>query len=169
MLNTNKHIKTGYTTPKDYFNSFDKKLEQKIILDTNKKKSGYQIPHKYFEFFEEELISKTLLTKQNKIISILANKKYYFISSAAAIIILSLFILNPRQNTNVSFDNIETVFIEEYLSNEEIDIPNTEITELLKIDLEDLDVISFLNIKEDKILEYIKEDANMENFNEINL
>ena len=106
---------------------------------------------------------------KTKVISIFNTRKFYSRVSAAAIIILCLFVLNSIYSEPDSFDDLEYSTIEEYINTENINISNLEIAELYGIQLTDLDHISFLNLKDDIILDYILEETTTDNYYESDL
>lgn len=162
MTPNKKHKKTGFTTPKNYFNCLEENLASKLYLNnTFKEKTGFNVPENYFQTLDDRLINTIKKSNETRVISIFNTSRFYSIASAAAIIILCLFILNPIHSESDSFDHLEIASIEEYFSTENIDITNLEIAELYEIQSTELDQISFLNLKNDIIIEYlIKETTN---------
>lgn len=57
--NTRHNNSTGFTTPKDYFSSFNENLFEKLHPNsTDIEDTGFSIPNGYFESFDDELFSK---------------------------------------------------------------------------------------------------------------
>ena len=170
MTPKNKHKKTGFTTPKNYFKCLEEGLLSKLYLDNNfKEKTGFNVPDNYFEKLDDRLINTIKKSKETKVISIFNTRKFYSRVSAAAIIILCLFVLNSIYSEPDSFDDLEYSTIEEYINTENINISNLEIAELYGIQLTDLDHISFLNLKDDIILDYILEETTTDYYYESDL
>ena len=69
MNTKNKHIKTGFTTPDDYFNNFDEKVLNKLSIAENEVtlplETGYKTPDKYFSNFEESVLHQLSDVKNN--------------------------------------------------------------------------------------------------------
>ena len=122
MKNENLHsIKsTGFKTPEDYFESledavFSKMKEQEI--HSNVGFSGFKVPSGYFEDFDSKVISLVAEDK-SKVISLFDWKKIAYISGIAASVIL---VFNLFTNSDqLTFDDLETASIENYLINEDL-------------------------------------------------
>jgi hypothetical protein len=170
MISNNKHRATGYTSPKDYFDGFEKNLLNKLpeAVNTNKD-TGYKVPNDYFDAFEKKLIQTIEKPKRTKVISLFNKKTLYYASSVAAVIMLCLFIIKPTPTNLISFENLEYVSIEDYINNENITISNSEIAELYEIEKVDLDNISFLNTEDDTIINYLFEETSADNYYESEL
>ena len=123
MKNENLHsIKsTGFKTPEDYFESledavFSKMKEQKI--HSNVGFSGFKVPSGYFEDFDSKVLSLVAEDK-SKVISLFDWKKIAYISGIAASLIL-VFNLLFTNSDQLTFDDLETASIENYLINEDL-------------------------------------------------
>ena len=166
MNSNNKHIKTGFKTPDNYFDSFEEKLLNKLSIETEvliDNKTGYKIPKDYFDAFEKELLSK-VEKPEPKVIPLFNTRKLYYVASVAAILIFSLFIINPTYSDPITFDDLEYASIEEYINTENIDISAVELADLYGVETNDLDHISFLNIEDDNILEYLSEETTSDDY-----
>lgn len=124
MKNENLHnIKsTGYKIPDNYFESledavFSKLAEENIYSRVHA--SGFKVPESYFELLDAKIINAVVEKDTTKIISLFSWKKVAYISGIAASLILAfnLFFTNPNQLT---FDDLETASIENYLMNEDL-------------------------------------------------
>jgi len=62
MNKNNKHIKTGFKTPDNYFNNFDKKVLKQLSIEESESilplETGFSTPDNYFDNFEEKLSHK---------------------------------------------------------------------------------------------------------------
>lgn len=166
MHTDNKHIKTGFKTPDNYFESFDEKLLNKLSIKTDvpvEKETGFKVPKGYFDSFENELLNK-IDKPTPKVISLFSTSKFYYAASVAAIIVFSLFIINPTYSDPITFDNLEYASIEEYINTEILDITAIELADLYEVETKDLDNISFLNIEDDNILEYLSEETTSDDY-----
>ncbi len=160
-MNTNKApIKTGFKTPKNYFNTFESNVFEQINLET---KTGYTVPENYFDSLEDEVL-KEIFSDKTKVISLIKRKQLIYISTIAAALVFSLFILKPSDLQKTTFENIEYTVLEDYLSIEKIDISANELAELYNINSNDLDGISFSNIDENNILEYLSDETISEDY-----
>jgi hypothetical protein len=161
MNTDNKHIKTGFKTPANYFDSIEEKLLNQLSIKTDvqvENKTGFKVPEGYFDSFEKELMNK-IKKPEPKVISIFNKKNFYYVASVAAILIFSLFIINPTYSDPITFDDLEYASIEEYINTENLEITAIELADLYGVQTNDLDNISFLNIEDENILEYLSEET----------
>lgn len=87
----NNKIKTGFSTPIDYFDTLSDKLFEKIngevITDLLSERSGFIVPENYFTKNEAKLLSKINPSK-TKVISL--KTAFYKVSGIAAILLLTI-------------------------------------------------------------------------------
>lgn len=161
MDNTKKHIKTGFKTPDNYFNTFEDTLYEQLSINT---KTGFEAPKDYFEDLEEKLLKKIEQPKKSKLISLVNKKQFLSFSSIAAAFIIAFFIVKPSELNPLNFNDIEYADYEDYLNTEELDISSNELVELLEIDSEDLNNISFVTIENENILNYLSDETTSDDF-----
>jgi len=123
MKNKKLHsIKTsGFETQKDYFSNFEEQLFSKIKLSETVEKSGFNTPEDYFENFEDKF--KQTLTKENntKVIALFNWKHAASVAAIAACLILMFTLFYPQRD-DLTFEDLETVSIENYLDAREYSI-----------------------------------------------
>lgn len=123
MKNKNLHnIKsTGFKIPEDYFGSledavFSKMTEQKITSTVNT--TGFKAPNDYFETLDAKIVSRVETQSTSKVIPLFNWKKVAYISGIAASLILAI---NVFSNSNpLTFDDLETASIENYLIDQDL-------------------------------------------------
>lgn len=154
MQNNNKHIKTGFKTPDNYF----EKLEAQLLDELNPKmETGFTIPNDYFKNVNDKIIATN--TKPTKVIALFSRKNFMYASSIAAALVLGVYFLLPKEN-NVSFNDVTYASLIEYTDDE---FKNTyEIMHASDITDEDLDDLSDIPIDEELLLEYLSENENIE-------
>ena len=109
-LKNNK--KSGFTVPKNYFETFDMDFISEQNLKQTFKKTGFKTPDTYFEQFEIRIpktVPSITLRSLNK-------KTTFYISGIAASLVLLLMFSWPSENR----ENITAEAIENYLIYEEI-------------------------------------------------
>jgi hypothetical protein len=122
MMKKNKlhNIKsTGFKTPDNYFESFEARLQERLIkkeIIEGIESTGYSVPKGYFETFENNLVDK--LKHDKSVIALKPRRKLYYIAGIAASFIL-LFSLFYNTEDGLSIDTIDTVAIESYLYQED--------------------------------------------------
>ena len=160
-MNTNKeHKKTGFKTPDNYFNTFENSLFEQLTIETE---TGYNIPKDYFDTLEVDVL-KQIEPSKTKVISLINKKQLAYISTIAATLVFSFFILKPADLQKITFDDIEYSAYENYFSAEDINISSYEIAEIYEINSSDLDEISFSNLEEDNIIDYLSKETVSEDY-----
>ena len=151
--------KTGFKTPKDYFNNLEDVILSEIKLQETFTESGFTAPKGYFDILEERIIDKVSKKETTKVIPLFSKRNIIYISSIAAAILL-LFNLNVF-NKQTTFDTIDTQTVENYILNE--NIGTYEIASVLSDEylLEE----SFIEFKvdDDAVETYILNDLDIEN------
>lgn len=147
-LKSNK--KSGFTVPKDYFETFDMDFILEQDLKQTFKKTGFKTPDTYFEELEIRLPKKA----PTKTLRSLNKKTTFYISGIAASLVLLLMFSWPSENR----ENITAEAIENYLMYEEIQ--SDELAGFLTSD--ELDDLSTLSISASEIEIYIFENASLE-------
>lgn len=160
MNTTNNHIKTGFKTPDNYFDDFENNLFEQLQLEN---KTGFTTPENYFDTLEADVL-KHIKPSKTKVISLNNKKQLAYISTIAAALVFSFFILKPADLQKITFDDIEYSAYENYFSAEDINISSTELAEMYDITPYDLDMISFSNIEEDNITDYLSNETISEDY-----
>ena len=127
-MKTNKQIKrnpSGFVTPKDYFDSFDGRLLQKISENKTKlqhnlpKTPGFEVPEAYFNTVEKSILNQTTHQNKGKVIS-LWYQKIAKVAAVALILISGYGILevsSKNANNEDNFSSINDTDLELYIEN----------------------------------------------------
>lgn len=113
---------TGFKTPPNYFESLDNTIFSKLDADNHLgdiSASGFKVPDTYFESFDDTILNALKIEDDAKVIPLYSWKKVAYISGIAASIVLAFNLLFNQSNT-VTFDNLETASIEDYLIGEDL-------------------------------------------------
>lgn len=160
--NNLRNIKsTGFTTPDQYFESFDDKLFQHLNQNGSIEgieKSGHTVPKDYFESVEETIWSR-LPTEEKSIMPLKSRTPYYYVAGIAAslILLVAIFITYEKPENALSIDMVET-----YLENRGLN--SYELAQLLSdVDLlEDDFTIIKTTYEEDHLESYLLEHSDIE-------
>ena len=144
------NITSGFTVPKDYFETFDMDFILEQDLKQTFKKTGFKTPDTYFKKLEIRLPKKAPIKTHRS----LNKKTTFYISGIAASLVLLLMFSWPSEN----LENITAEAIENYLIYEEIQ--SDELAGFLTSD--ELDDLSTLSISASEIEIYIFENASLE-------
>lgn len=165
-------IKTGFSSPTNYFDNIEDAINAKLIEETLPKAHGFKISENYFDNLEDQIILKTKKEevqdfKQTKVIS-LKDKllKIIPLAAAASIILfigLNSYILDNNNTTNlnhISDDDME-YFLE---SNA---IHTIDIAAVFNNDIENESILSLTTIEVESIEDYMNSIDNTYLLNEL--
>ncbi|WP_046759061.1 hypothetical protein [Kordia jejudonensis] len=163
----NKKITEGFSTPKDYFESFEERFFGTFEAESMfPKEEGFKTPDAYFDGLENTLADKLFAVeqKETKVIS-MPNRKHYlkYISYAAAACIVVLITINffkPTDTVNGSiFDNVANSEINTFIENDLIALNNYEL--MTAFEEENIDVSSIFEVElnETETIDYLENNA----------
>lgn len=113
---------TGYKTPDNYFELLEEAICSKLKEETIASKlqtSGFKVPESYFQTLDARILKNVNENSSTKIIPMFRWKKFGYISGIAASLLLTLNIFFNNSN-RLTFDDLETASIENYLLNEDL-------------------------------------------------
>lgn len=113
---------TGYKTPEDYFDSLEDAIFSKLSVDHISSKfhtTGFKVPESYFETLDAKILKNVSKNRSASVIPIFNWKKVAYLSGIAASLVLAFNIFFNNSNS-LTFDDLETASIENYLMNEDL-------------------------------------------------
>jgi len=124
MKNKNLHNinKTGFKAPKDYFESFEDTLMNKINNNqslNNIDATGFELPNDYFENFEDKLHKRISKENDSKVVRLFTRRNLVYLSGVAAAVLI-LFNLSIF-DTKVTWDSLDIQTVENYIIGEDFD------------------------------------------------
>ncbi|ASV31883.1 hypothetical protein [Maribacter cobaltidurans] len=162
--------KNPFNIPKDYFNSFEDKLKDRIFKEDSfiPKNDGFGIPESYFEQLQAQLTAKVEEEKSSpKVTPLYSYKKFLAIAASIAALLILAVGINWNNDDTLSFTDLANSEIEAYFNDTEIDLSSDEIAEVLPIDGYEINDFVKPEMTEENLLDYLNE--NVENFEELNL
>jgi len=147
---------SGFETPKDYFESFEdqllERLNEKEVIKASET-SGFKVPIDYFDSVESNVIEKLDTKPETPVIALKSRRTFYYVAGIAASFAL-IFSLVFNNTDNLSIDAIETASIESYLYQE--DYTNDDLAALFKSD--EISETNFIdiNVSDDTLNEYFE-------------
>ncbi|QHI38890.1 hypothetical protein IMCC3317_42900 [Kordia antarctica] len=163
MKNKKLHINknSGFTTPKDYFETFEDRLFDSIKTETIiPKEEGFKVPDTYFDGLEDSL-SAQLFSSENetKVIPLNTKKSFLkYIGYAAAACVLFLGAINFFQDETVdnSIDSVVNSEINTFIENDLIALNNYEL--MTAFEEENIDVSSLfeVSLNETETIDYLE-------------
>jgi hypothetical protein len=159
-LHTN-NLPSGFTTPKDYFDTFEDRLFDKFQAETViPKETGFTIPDNYFDGLEDSLANELFPSeeKEKKVIPIHTKRNYLkYIGYAAAACVLFLGVINFFQSptTEFSIDDVVNSEINTFIENDLIAMNNYEL--MTAFEEENIDVSSLFEVtlNETETIDYL--------------
>jgi len=157
--------KTGFKTPKNYFQNLEDQIMDTIKLDNALKSiddAGFKIPQGYLDTVEDLVLTKVTKTSNPKVISILNKQTLIYISGVAAAVLIMFNIFWNKTETTI--DTLDAELVENYFIDQGI---NTfEIATLLTNDEEiNIDIEIFdETFNDDSLEDYLLENMDLEDF-----
>lgn len=142
--NLNNVKKTGFKVPQNYFEEFENSILTEAKLKNLVIDSGFKAPEGYLDNFSVPI------EKETKVISIFSKKNMLLVSSIAAAIVL-FFSLNVFDNSPLSFDDLDTTTVDNYILNE------TEIGDLTSLFQDN-------ELSENQFIDYSLSDEALDNY-----
>tara|TARA_R110002124_G_scaffold5301_1_gene33147 strand:+ start:154435 stop:154935 length:501 start_codon:yes stop_codon:yes gene_type:complete len=148
----------GFTTPKDYFESFDARLLQRLSEENMPKESGFKVPPKYFESFEGRLLKRIdNLEETAKVRPLFGKRTMIYAAAIAACAVMIFSVFNFQKNSNTDINELQLSNIESYIEDGNLDFSALDIVAF--IDDDQLSSFSFDDafLSEENIEEYLLE------------
>ncbi|GAA4242630.1 MULTISPECIES: hypothetical protein [Winogradskyella] len=146
---------SGFKTPDHYFESLDnqifERLNEKEII-SGSKTPGFTVPNDYFNSVETKILEELKTTTKKPVITLKSRNTFYYIAGIAASFVLLFSLVFNKDR--ISFENIDTALIENYLYYEEY--TNDDFASLFKTsDISETDFID-INISEETLNQYFE-------------
>ncbi|RPD99910.1 hypothetical protein EGM88_01195 [Aureibaculum marinum] len=175
-----EHIKkSGFKTPKEYFNTLEDAVFTKLTSNKFPKKSGIKVPEGYFNSIEDNVLNKINLKnketgfkipdhyletvednvlkninkkqKDPKVINFTSIFLKKIIPIVAAASLLLFIFINYNQSSDVNLNQLASSEIEQWIDNDLITFDTYEITDVFEdIELEDEPIF-----EEEELLDYL--------------
>ena len=144
---------SGLNTPTDYFEGLEAVILNKAKLNDKVSDTGFKVPQDYFETIEDSIIKNTKQTP--KVITLFSKKTLLYVSSIAAVVVL-FFSLSTIVNGEDTFTlaDVDTEQIDHYVLNE------TQATDIAALFTEtELENTSFIdyNLSDDTLDSYLED------------
>ncbi len=161
----NKKITEGFSTPKNYFNTFEDRLFGKLEAETAiPKEKGFKVPDAYFDGLEDCLADKLFApSKEETKVIPLSNRKTYlkYVGYAAATCLLLFGIstlINP-ETSGISMEDIADSDINTFIENDLIALNNYELIAAFEEENIDTSSIFEVSLNETETIDYLENTA----------
>lgn len=163
MKNNELHNKkTGFEAPKDYFNTFEDRLFDRMKTEAViPKDSGFTAPDAYFDSLEDKL-SKELFGQEEapKVIPLQRKRNYIrYVSYAAAacvVLLIAINFINTPPETQLELADTE---INTFIENDLIALNNYELMTVYEEENIDINSIFEVDLNETDTIEYLENEA----------
>lgn len=155
FINQKAGKKTGFSTPENYFDSFNESLDSLTTSRKFSKQSAFKTPSNYFNSVENNILTKIKLEENKKIKVIpLYQKVLKFMPVVAAATILIFIGLNYFNTQNLSaFDKITQADISSWYENGYGNTNNSELA--IVLDTADFEEDILPSINDNNLEDYI--------------
>ncbi|OSY88348.1 hypothetical protein WH52_06180 [Tenacibaculum holothuriorum] len=167
-LSLNEIKSTGFKTPTNFLDSVEDDFFTKIAEEKLPKTNGFEVPKDYFNSLEDEILKK--VPSQTKVINLRSRLKKAIPLAAAASVLLFIGInYFSVQSETITFDDISSTEIENWLENGYTSINTTDLASVLdETDFNDNELIDNTTIEDIEIEDYLNSIDASSLINEIN-
>lgn len=147
---------SGFKVPDNYFDSLEDSIMDQFNLSKKIAETGFKTPDSYFDTIEEKIMSR--VDHEPKVVQLFSKQNLVYVAGiAAALVLMFSIIVNRNQLT---FDDLETTSIENYLFEE--DINTYELASLLTDDELITDDFIDSEMPSEALQEYLIQNATIE-------
>ncbi len=137
---------SGFKTPENYFENFEKQLFSKIEEVNLPKSAGFKVPTGYFESLEEKVLLNAIPSeKSRKVISLFSNRKLGYVAAIAACLVLCFMLFKPNHSISEDFNSLQMATIENYINDGNLNLDIYDVTTIFND--EDISAVNFENLK----------------------
>ncbi|MEM6717849.1 MAG: hypothetical protein AAF611_00905 [Bacteroidota bacterium] len=165
MKNNELHNKeTGFNTPKDYFNSFEDRLFDRMETEAIiPKETGFKAPDAYFDSLEATISEQLFQTeKETKVIPLQRKRTYIrYISYAAAACVLFFIAINfsNTPEDTLTIKDMASTEINEFIENDLIALNNYDLITVYEEENVDVNILFEVNLNETETIDYLENTA----------
>lgn len=120
----------GFKAPKDYFENFDDALLTNMEAKSLPAEPGFTVPIGYFSELESVILKRVQAVEDEpKVVSLFSAKRVFGIVAVAASLALMVTLLNKPEV--ISFEDLQSATIADYLSNDTSALDSSDLIALL--------------------------------------
>ncbi len=158
----------GFKVPEGYLEGLTDRILDRLKDESPDlpQKDGFEVPEGYFESLNKKVLGQ-VKGDDTKVIRLQPYRKWFFTAASVAAVVLIFFGLQWQAPQDVSWNDIASLELEEYVEDQAEAMSSYEIAEVLTI--EDLEVDDFIDEswEEENIVEYL--DDTIDDIDELNL
>lgn len=148
---------TGFSVPKDYFNTADDRLTSFFIEKELPEKTGFSVPENYFQTVEKSILKKIRFKKEVKVISLKSKFLKYIPAAAVASVALFLSInyFTSSNDSEINFNTIGETDIENWILENSNELSKEDFAALLHSEISNENNFTLTELRNDEIEEYM--------------
>ncbi|MFT5146528.1 MAG: hypothetical protein ACI9H1_001252 [Polaribacter sp.] len=151
------HDSTGFSVPKDYFNTAEDRFSSFLIEKELPEKSGFSVPENYFEKVEKSILKKIGLKKEVKVISLKSKFLKYtpYAAAASVALFLSINYFTSLNDSEINFDLLERTDIENWIVENSNELSDKDFIILLHNEISNENDFALTDLQNYAIEEYM--------------
>jgi len=148
---------TGFSVPKDYFDTAEDRFSSFLIEKELPEETGFFVPENYFQTVEKSILRKTGLKKEVKIISLKSKLlKYIPVAAVASLaLFLSINYFTSSTSSEINFDTLEQTDIENWIVENSNELSDKDFVAILHSEISNENDFAITDLQSDAIEEYI--------------
>ena len=148
---------TGFSVPKDYFDTAEDRFSSFLIEKELPEETGFFVPENYFQTVEKSILKKTGFKKEVKVISLKSKfLKYIPVAAVASIaLFLSINYFTSSNYSEINFDLLERTDIENWIVENSNELSDKDFITLLHNEISNENDFALTDLQSDAIEEYI--------------
>jgi|TARA_B110000263_G_scaffold218889_1_gene205807 hypothetical protein len=148
---------TGFSVPKDYFDTAEDRFSSFLIEKELPEETGFFVPENYFQTVEKSILKKTGFKKEVKVISLKSKfLKYIPVAAVASIaLFLSINYFTSSNYSEINFDLLERTDIENWIVENSNELSDKDFITLLHNEISNENDFALTDLQNDAIEEYM--------------
>lgn len=148
---------TGFSVPKDYFDTAEDRFSSFLIEKELPEETGFFVPENYFQTVEKSILKKTGFKKEVKVISLKSKfLKHIPVAAVASIaLFLSINYFTSSNYSEINFDLLERTDIENWIVENSNELSDKDFITLLHNEISNENDFALTDLQNDAIEEYM--------------
>lgn len=148
---------TGFSVPKDYFDTAEDRFSSFLIEKELPEETGFFVPENYFQTVEKSILKKTGFKKEVKVISLKSKfLKYIPVAAVASIaLFLSINYFTSSNDSEINFDLLERTDIENWIVENSNELSDKDFVAILHSEISNENDFALTDLQNDAIEEYM--------------
>ena len=148
---------TGFSVPKDYFDTAEDRFSSFLIEKELPEETGFFVPENYFQTVEKSILKKTGFKKEVKVISLKSKfLKYIPVAAVASIaLFLSINYFTSSNSSEINFDALDRTDIENWIVENSNELSDKDFITLLHNEISNENDFALTDLQNNAIEDYM--------------